>query len=120
MHRRQLLQGILGAPVVSIGAVHDRDAKLVDLGHEYLEIARELERLWLPPDLATTRDNILLERVEVIDAAINLMRATSLSGLRIKAELANWSRSGDLKPSTYCLDERMAWAIVNDLCSTKS
>jgi hypothetical protein len=60
MHRRQLLRGFFGAPLVGASGLHDRDAELVHLGHEYLELARELERLELTSETASNRGNIFV------------------------------------------------------------
>jgi hypothetical protein len=121
MDRRHLLTSLAFAPLaVSLHDVSSGDAELVALGNEYLQIARELDTLEIPFEGHVGRVGELLARVEQIDAAIHDMRATSLPALKIRAEIAKWARNGDFKPITLCLDERMAWAIVRDLCAMNS
>ena len=117
MHRRAILKGLAGVPLAGFNARGDSDSTLVALGREYLVLAHELENSEIPFDGPTPRTTAIFERIEVIDAAISGLCSHTISGLMMKAELANWSRSGNFTPTTFSLDERMAWAIVRDLCS---
>jgi hypothetical protein len=107
--RRTALVSIAMAPT-AVGATPDNDARLIELGRQFEEVARKFD------DADATAAGPLLDRLGHLEMAIVDMPATTMQGLRVKARAACWALLGDLDPTGEpTTDKRMALSIVRDL-----
>lgn len=122
LSRRSLVTALVCTPIVSQAAASPTlpspDAALKALGRQFNhlcqtwdELARRTNHTYEGVDIIG-----LIETLSPIEAAIVAARATTIEGLLVKAQAADWSRQGRIHPELEeCTDRKMAWSIVRDL-----
>lgn len=90
------------------------DARLIELGHEFHVLVREVFGNSSPASASATEE--LFERLERVEAEILSTQARSSAGYLVKARAACWALLGDIDPHNGATtDRRMALSIVRDL-----
>jgi hypothetical protein len=121
LSRRNVIAALAGLPSSANASCNNSnpDTPLLRLGDEFKRLAATLDDLLgLPAGADQDHRGLLcvLKEMEPVEAAIASCRAETIAGMRAKAEVANWSRQGDLNvDNDACLDARMARSIMRDL-----
>lgn len=119
--RRGLMAGLAGSaiPTAARALTANPDAQLLALCNQFQELAVKLDQLVeMPAGFDPGYRQILnvLNSMDFVDPAITSVPARTIAGMRAKAEIASWSRHGNLNVDNNAnLDERMAWSIVRDI-----